>query len=218
MQEILQKTDLFRGMSGMDIEHILNCLGSRKHTYQKSQYIFMEGEPNPKVGIVLSGLVQAIKETKNGDCILINQLKPGEIFGLSHVCAQLDRLPISIIAVEHSEILFIELNQLVQTCHNACKFHIDMIKNALWVLAQKNIFLDTKMNYIAHKTIRERLTAYLQDQELKFNNATFEIPFNREKLADFLCVDRSALSRELGHMKEEGLIEYKKNRFKINRL
>jgi len=218
MQHILRKTDLFRGMSDMDIEHILNCLGSRKHIYHKGQYIFMEGETNPKVGIVLSGSVQAIKETRNGDCILINQMKPGEIFGLSHVCAQVEKLPLSIVAADNCEILFIELNQLVQTCHNACKFHIDMIKNALWVLARKNLFLDTKMYYISHKTIRERLVTYLQDQEHKFNSSEFEIPFNREKLADFLCVDRSALSRELGNMKDEGLIEYKKNWFKINQL
>jgi len=215
MINILAETDLFRGMSNMDITHILGCLGSRKHLYQKGQYVFMEGETNPKVGIVLSGKVQAVKSTKNGDSILINQLKTGDIFGLSHVCAQVKKLPVSIVVVEHSEILFIELNQLVQTCHKACQFHVDMIKNALWILAQKNLFLDTKMYYISHKTIKERLTTYLENQEISLNSSEFEIPFNREQLAEFLCVDRSALSRELGNMKDEGLIDYKKNWFKI---
>lgn len=218
MQQILNKSDLFRGMSDLDIKHILGCLGSRKQPYKKGQYIFMEGEGHPKVGVVLSGKVQAIKETRNGDVILINQLKAGDIFGLSHVCAQVEKLPLSIVAIDASEILFIELNQLVQTCHKACQFHVDMIKNALWILARKNLFLDTKMYYISHKTIKERLITYLQDQEMYFNNSEFEIPFNREELAEFLCVDRSALSRELGNMKEEGLIDYKKNWFKMSPL
>ena len=95
MINILAGTDLFRGISNMDIDHILGCLGSRKHLYQKGQYIFMEGETNPMVGIVLSGKVQAVKGTKNGDSILINQLKSGDIFGLSHVCAQIKKLPVS---------------------------------------------------------------------------------------------------------------------------
>ncbi|HZK61577.1 MAG TPA: Crp/Fnr family transcriptional regulator [Anaerovoracaceae bacterium] len=215
MINILAGTDLFRGISNMDIDHILGCLGSRKHLYQKGQYIFMEGETNPMVGIVLSGKVQAVKGTKNGDSILINQLKSGDIFGLSHVCAQIKKLPVSIVAVEYSEILFIELTQLVQTCHKACQFHVDMIKNALWILAQKNLFLDTKMYYISHKTIKERLITYLEDQEISLNSSEFEIPFNREQLAEFLCVDRSALSRELGKMKDQGLIDYKKNWFKL---
>ncbi|MBK5246638.1 MAG: Crp/Fnr family transcriptional regulator [Peptostreptococcaceae bacterium] len=215
MINILAETELFRGISNMDITHILGCLGSRKNSYQKGKYIFMEGETNPKVGIILSGKVQVVKETKNGDLILINQLKTGDIFGLSHVCSQIKKLPISILAVEPSEILFIELNQLVQTCGKACQFHVEMIKNALWILARKNLFLDTKMYYISHKTIKERLTTYLDDQAISSNSSEFEIPFNREQLAEFLCVDRSALSRELGNMKDEGLIDYKKNWFKL---
>ena len=215
MITILAETDLFRGMSAMDIAHILGCLGSRKNSYKKGQYVFMEGEANPKVGIVLSGKVQAIKQTKNGDLILINQLEVGDIFGLSHVCAQIKKLPLSILAVEPSEILFIELNQLVQTCEKACVFHVEMIKNALWILARKNLFLETKMYYISHKTIKERLTTYLDDQAISLNSSEFEIPFNREELAEFLCVDRSALSRELGNMRERGMIEYKKNWFKL---
>lgn len=215
MINILAGTDLFRGMSNMDITHILGCLGSRKNSYHKGQYVFMEGETNPKVGIILSGKVQVVKGTKNGDLILINQLKAGDIFGLSHVCAQIKNLPISILAVEPSEILFIELNQLVQTCEKACQFHVEMIKNALWILARKNLFLDTKMYYISHKKIKERLTTYLDDQAISSNSSEFEIPFNREQMAEFLCVDRSALSRELSNMKDEGLIDYKKNWFKL---
>jgi len=215
MIDILAGTDLFRGMSEMDITQILGCMGSRKHLYNKGQYIFMEGETRPKVGIIISGKVQIVKETKKGDSMLINQLKVGEIFGLSHVCAQVEKLPVSIIAVDSSEILFIELNQLVQTCHNACQFHVDMIKNALWILARKNLFLDAKMHFISHKTIRERLITYLEEQEITVHSSEFKIPFNREQLAEFLCVDRSALSRELGNMKDEGLIDYKKNWFKL---
>jgi CRP-like cAMP-binding protein len=216
MLQILKKCQLFRGMTEADIQHILNCLGSRKKTYRRNEYIFMEGEKQPKVGVILSGTVQAIKETKNGGLILINQMNAGDTFGLSYVCAQTDYLPISIISTDQSEVLFIELDQLVRTCHNACQFHIDMIKNALWILAQKNLFLDTKMYYISHKTIRERLMTYLEDQETRADSREFEIPLNREQLADFLCADRSALSRELGHLKEEGILDYKKNWFRMN--
>lgn len=217
MENILKKSDLFRGMSEEDIKHILSCLGSSKKTFRKNEYIFMEGETNPKVGIIISGNVQAIKETKAGGLILINQMKAGDIFGLSYVCAQTNYLPISIISIDKSEVLFIDLNQLVQTCRNACQFHINMIKNALWILAQKNLFLDTKMFYLSHKTIRERLITFLEEEENKANSPEFIIDFNREQLADFLCVDRSSLSRELSHLKDEGILDYKKNWFKIHR-
>ena len=90
-----------------------------------------------------------------------------------------------------------------------------MIKNALRILAEKNLFLDNKLYYISHKTIRDRIQSYLEDQESLHDSNEFEISFNREQLADFLCVDRSALSRELSHMKKEGIIDYKRNWFRV---
>lgn len=216
MITILEKSPLFSGMTPDEIQHILNCLGNRRKAYRKNEYIFMEGEENPKVGVILSGSVQAIKETKSGGLILINQMYPGDTFGLSYVCADVKHLPISIISGGNTEILFIELDQLVRTCQNACQFHVDMIKNALRILAEKNLFLDSKLYYISQKTIRERIQSYLEDQESRHESSEFEVPFNREQLADFLCVDRSALSRELSNMKKEGIIDYRKNWFQLH--
>ena len=215
MIEILQKSPLFAGMDPGEIQHILQCLGNRQKRYRKNEYIFMEGEQKPRVGVILSGSVQAVKETKSGGLILINQMFPGDTFGLSYVCADVKYLPISIISAENTDILFIELDQLVRTCHNACQFHVEMIKNALRILAEKNLFLDNKLYYISHKTIRDRIQSYLEDQESRHDSNEFEISFNREQLADFLCVDRSALSRELSHMKKEGIIDYKRNWFRV---
>ncbi len=214
MIEILQKSPLFRRMDAGEIQHILRCLGNHRKQYRRQEYIFLEGEPAPRFGILLSGAVQIIKETKAGGRILISQIFPGDAFGLSYVCAGVSYLPISVQAADRSEILFIELEQLVQTCQNACRFHVDMIKNALRLLAEKNLFLDSRLYYISHKTIRERLQSYLEDQEAR-QGKEFDIPLNREELADFLCADRSALSRELGRMKQEGIIDYHKNSFRI---
>lgn len=215
MNEILQKNELFQNMNPEEIRMVLGCIGGRTKNYRKGEYVFMEGEGIPRAGIVLKGTVHALKLTGGGDELLVNRIGAGEVFGLAHVCAGVTHIPLSLLVTEPSEVLFIEFHHLVHTCRNACGFHTEVIKNTLRVLARKNLLLDSKLYYLSHKTIRERILSYLEDQSLRAGSPVFTIPFNRKEMAEFLCADRSALSRELSSLRDEGLLDFQKNKFRL---
>ena len=111
--------------------------------------------------------------------------------------------------------LLLDINLMLRTCNKACQFHQRLISNLLKIIATKNMILTRKMSYITHKTIRGRLLAFLEDQAERAKSNIFEIPFNRNELADYLCVDRSAMSRELGRMKKEGLLDFDRKTFRL---
>lgn len=147
--------------------------------------------------------------------MIIGMLEPGSLFGETYACMGLSRIPVSVGAIEDCSVLLLDINRMLKICNNSCVFHQRLVANLLNIIATKNMQLNRKMSYITHKTIRGRLLAYLEDQAEKANSDTFEIPFNRNELADYLCVDRSAMSRELGRMKKEGLLDFNRRTFRL---
>ena len=147
--------------------------------------------------------------------MIIGSLEPGNLFGETYACMGLAKIPVSVEAVEDCSVLLLDINRMLRTCNNACMFHQQLISNLLNIIATKNMLLNKKMSYITHKTIRGRLLAFLEDQAEHANSNVFEIPFNRNELADYLCIDRSAMSRELGRMKKEGLLDFDRKAFRL---
>ena len=111
--------------------------------------------------------------------------------------------------------MFLNGKKLLNTCDNGCRFHHTLIRNLLGIVAQNNMYLNQKIKYTSRKTTREKLMAYLTDQAKMKGSNDFTIPFNRQELADYLGVDRSALSNELSKMQREGLLQVEKNRFRL---
>lgn len=124
---------------------------------------------------------------------------------------------VSVLASERCEILFLEIQRVFTVCSPACGYHSRLIRNLLTIMARKNLMLTRKIDHMSQRTIREKVMAYLSCEAERWGNEAFEIPFNRQQLADYLAVDRSALSAELSRMQKDGLIEYGKNRFRIIR-
>lgn len=215
MYNILKKQILFSEINTDDIRHILSCMNSQQQKFKKGAYIFIAEDSYPRVGILLSGKAQIIKENYHGDRMIIGNIKTGSLFGETYACMGLDKIPVSVEATEDCSALLLDVNLMLTTCENSCVFHNKLISNLLKVVATKNMQLNKKMSYITHKTIRGRLLAYLEDQAETADSAYFEIPFNRNELADYLCVDRSALSREMGRMKKEGLLDFDKKAFRL---
>lgn len=215
MNKILLQHPLFAEINQQDINHILSCMDSRQQKFARGSFIFLAEESYPKLGILLSGRAQVIKENIFGDKMIIGNLEPGHLFGETYACMGLPKIPVSVEAVEDCSVLLLDINRMLRTCNNACVFHQKLISNLLNIIATKNMMLNKKMSYITHKTIRGRLLAYLEDQAEKANSNVFEIPFNRNELADYLCVDRSAMSRELGRMKKEGLLDFSRKAFRL---
>ncbi|MFZ2538525.1 MAG: Crp/Fnr family transcriptional regulator [Oscillospiraceae bacterium] len=213
--DVLKSVSLFDRINGNELESILKCLHSEVKTYKKDRMVFMAGDKISSIGIVLSGQVQVIKEDIMGNRAILTELCSGEIFGETFVCAGILTIPVTVLAVGDCEIMFIDYKQIITTCSSACIFHTDLIENMLKLIASKSMFLNQKIDILSKRSTREKLLSYFLIQMEKSKSKHFTIPFSREELADFLCVDRSALSRELSKMRDEGLLKYNKNVFEL---
>ncbi len=213
--EIINQCPLFRGITDSDLSTLLKCLSASERRYVKGDIVFMTGEPVTSVGIVLSGGVHVVQEDFWGNRTILANVRPSGLFGEAHSCAGTEKLPISVIAVENSTVLLIDFKRIITSCPSACSFHTGLILNMLRIMAKKNVFLTQKMEHITRKSTREKLLSYLSAEAQERGTSKFEIPFNRQELADYLAVDRSAMSNELSKMQNEGLLSYERNRFNL---
>jgi CRP-like cAMP-binding protein len=209
----LSQISLFRGIHPDELSGMLDCLNARKSAYKKRDILLLEGQAASSVGIVLSGKVQVVKEDFMGNRNMMAEISPGNLFAESFCCARTDRLPITVVSAAESEILWIDYQRVVSTCSLACKFHSRLIENMLSILASKNILLNQKIEHLARRTTRGKLLSYLSDQAAQHGSREFDIPFNRQELADYLCVDRSAMSSELCKLRDEGVLQFHLNHF-----
>lgn len=204
---------LFRGFTEEETESVLKCLSAVSRSYKKDEYIFRMGDTITTVGMVITGSVQVMREDYWGDRQIIAGIGEGQIFGESYACAVGEPLMVSVMAAENTEVMFLEVRKLLTVCPMACQFHSRVIQNLLTVIAGRNLTLTTKIDHMSKKTIREKVLSYLSFQAEKEGKGSFDIPFNRQQLADYLAVDRSALSAELSKMQKEQIISYDKNHF-----
>ena len=213
--EILSQCPLFSGISREDLSGMLQCLGARSVSYEKGRTVFLEGDPALWVGVVLTGEVQILREDLDGNRSILAAAGPGQLFGEVFACAQLDRLPVTVIASADSRILQLACRRIIETCSQSCIFHSQLIHNLLKIVARKNLMLNQKIDFISRRTTREKLMAYLTAQAKAADSRIFSIPYNRQELADYLGVERSAMSAELGKLKKEGTIDFHRNPFTL---
>ena len=206
---------MFNGINESEIDGMLKCLNARTMLYKKNEYILRNGETVNSIGMVLEGLALVEKEDIWGNRTIISEISPGSLYAESYAC--LSKLPaeISVIASDNTTVMLFDIRRILTTCSSSCGFHTKLIQNLLYTIAQKNVLLTKKMEYISKKTIKEKLLAYLSSEAMKAGSPTFNIPFNRQELADFLSVDRSALSSEISRLQKKGIISCRKNAFTI---
>ena len=149
----------------------------------------------------------------NDNITILAKLTVSEIFGEVFACAEIFHSPVTIQAIEQTEVLFIDYSRIFTSCTNACHFHAQLIKNMLKLMAQKNLMLNQKIEILSKRTTRDKLLCFFDFQRGAANE--FSIPFNREEMANYLCVDRSAMSNELCKMRDDGLIKFNRNTFEI---
>lgn len=211
----LKNSVLFYGIGTSEIEAMLNCLSAVKRTFEKGEFVWRAGDHITNMGLVLTGSVHVIEEDFWGNRTILAESSEGQMFGDAYACMPSVELGISVIAAGKSEILFLDVQKVITVCTSACEFHTRLIRNLLSVLADKNLMLTQKIKHMAKRSTREKLLSYLSEESLKQKNARFEIPFNRQQLADYLCVDRSAMSSELCKLKKEGILDFQKNSFHL---
>lgn len=213
--DILKNCPLFASIKESDFAPLLSCVNAYSKPYLAGEYIFLSGNQVNYVGIVLSGALELIKENPAGLRHILDFVGPSNMFGEGIVCTQSRISTVTVIAKEDSDIIFIPYERIIKTCSSSCSFHHQIIKNMMMLLGEKNNVLNHKIELLALKGMREKLATYLLYEAQKQNNLTFQIIPNRNELAEYLNVSRSSMSRELGRMKDLGLIDYYQNSFKI---
>lgn len=211
--ENIKDNPLFNNIEQSDIPALLGCLSSVNKSYSKGEIVFNTGDEINSIGLILSGAVRVIQDDENGDRSIIAEIPFGQLFAEALVCSGVKFYPVTVEAVEKTEILYLNYKKLITTCNNSCVFHSKLVENMLRLLAIRNITLNQKIDILSKRTTQEKILCYLKYESKGANK--FTIPFNREALANYLCVDRSAMSNELSKMQKEGLISFNKNLFKL---
>lgn len=212
---ILRKCALFHNMSDNDILNIIHCMDITSRTFQADSYLFFLNDTVNSVGIILEGEVEIVKETITGGRHILSILSDSDIFCEGIVCTSTRISPVTARTRTAATICFIPFERILKTCSNSCDFHTHLIHNMMLILGEKNLFLNHKIDLLTLKGMREKLATYLLTFSKQVNSNQFNLPFNRNELAEFLNVSRTSMCRELGRMKEECLIDYHLNRIKI---
>ncbi len=212
---VLKKTKLFAGVNEEEIVSMLSCLGARIRTYNKGEYVLHQGEHLSDILVLAEGSLHIQKDDYWGNRSILGHITVGEIFGEAYTAPESGALLNDVIAVESSAVFFFDVKRVITTCSSACRFHTMVVQNLFFAISEKNRSLVQKLDYLSRRSTREKLITYLSEEAKKQNSAYITIPFNRQQLADYLSVDRSAMSNELCKMRDEGLLEFEKNHFKL---
>ena len=212
---ILKRTQLFAGVGDEEIISMLSCLNARLNNFKKGEYVLRQGEHLSDIIVLVEGSLHVQKDDYWGNRSLLNQIDVGEMFGEAYVAPASGGVLNDVIAVNDSTVILFDVRRILTTCPTACRFHAMVVKNMFFAISEKNRQLVQKLGHMSKRSTREKLISYLSEEAKRSNSPNFTIPFNRQQLADFLSVDRSAMSNELCKMRDEGLIEFEKNQFKL---
>lgn len=218
--EILESVPLFRGISEEERQQMLDCLRAQQQRFAAGAVILLAGDPADRVGVLLEGRAQVIREEFSGNRTILTGLNPGDLFAEAFACASGEHktLPVTVLAVAESVVLWMDYRKILRACPAGCAFHHRLVENMLAVVADKNLMLNRRIGHLSKRSTREKLLSYLSEQAALHGSAAFSIPFDRQQLADYLCVERSAMSTVLSKLREEGVLEVERNRFRLKQL
>ena len=206
---------LFAGINSEEINGLLMCINAHTKDAAKGEMILSEGEPAESLGIVLEGAVQIVREDYDGSRSIIAHIEAGGMFAETFACAGIARMPVSVVMSQNGKVLLIKARRVLQPCSHCCAHHNLLMMNLMKILAGKNLLSNQKMEILSQKTTREKLLTYLRIEAKNKASAAFAIPFDRQELADYLGVDRSGLSTEIGKLQKEGVLRCDRKNFEL---
>ncbi len=216
MKCTLANTQLFRGIAQAEIDSLLRCLGATERTCKKGEIIFMEGSPTEQIGVVISGMVIIELSDVWGNNSVLSSIGPGGTFAEAYACVPDEPLMVNVTAAEDATILLLNVGRMLTPCSHSCACHLGLIRNLLTLCAGKNLQLSRRILHTGPKLIRKRLLSYFSECIKRGGSYSFDIPYNRQQLADYLGVERSALSNELSLMQRDGILRYNRNHFVVS--
>ena len=212
-EEFLAQTALFKGSTPGEIQGMLGCLDARERHYEQGECIHRMGDVIKTVGVVLSGSVRIESVDVWGNVSVVGVMPAGGMFGEAYAAVPDEPLMVNVVAAEDCAVLFLNVRKVLTTCSHACPNHSRTSNNMTAIIARRSLALSRRIFHVAPKTIRGKVLAYLSDEAERAGSRSFTIPFDRQQLADYLGVDRSALSAELSRMQKAGLIETRRSHF-----
>jgi len=212
--DVIKTVPLFKDIQGSELEAMLDCLGGETRTLRKGEAVLLAGGRPRQIGVVLSGLLHITREDYDGNETLIAAVSPLEIFGEAMCCAGVEESPVTILAADDAIVLLLRYASIVHVCQSACGCHQKLVENMLYLVASRNMYLQERLEIMSIKSVRSKVLRYLESLAAK-QGRNIVVPFNKTKMAEYLCVERTALAHELARMRKDGLIEYRKNIFRL---
>lgn len=212
---ILKNTQLFSGVSEAEVASLLTCLNATMRTYQKGEYLYRRGSRLEHIAVLVDGELHIQRDDYWGNRSILERVDVGGMFGEAYLAPESGVTVNDVVAAKNSTVMFFDVRRVITTCSSACRFHTSVVQNLFFSISEKNRTLEQKLGHMSRRTTREKLISYLSEESRRHNSSTFTIPFNRQQLADFLSVDRSAMSNELSKLQNEGLLTYHKNQFTL---
>lgn len=212
---MLKHSSLFQGLDEPEIEAVRGCLAPVLRRYKKGEFIIRSGDPITSVALLVKGTAIVIKEDIYGRRLILQEIAPGQVFAESFACLSKMPAEVSVEAQEDSEVMTFDVTSIVSVCPSGCEYHARVVRNLMMILADKNVSLTRKVDVLSKRTIRDRLLSYLSSESLRQGKSFFTIPYNRQQLADYLSVDRSALSAEISKLQKEGVLTSHRNEFHL---
>ncbi len=213
--DLFLSNPLFAGIVPEELSAMLGCLSPRIADVPKGEPVFLEGDEAGFIGFVLDGAIQIVRDDFYGNRSILSHAGQGEVFAEAFACAQVAHMPVSGYAIRDSKVVIFSCRKMLTVCTSACRFHNQLVRNLLTVVAQRNLDLGKKIQVMSQKTTREKLMAYLLSQAKIAGKAEFTIPLDRQALADYLGVERSAMSAELSKLRKEGILDTKGSYFHL---
>ena len=210
---VIRSSPLFSGISDEELAAMLSCLQAETKEFPKDAFVLRAGDTAESIGLVLTGSVLVLQEDVWGNRNILSKAGPGQTFAAAFACAPGARLNASVLAETPVTAIFLNVKRILNVCPSACVHHNRIIRNLLGELAEKNLRFSEKLAHMGQRTTRSKLMSYLSAEAQRFGKTEFDIPFSRQQLADYLGVERSGLSLELGKMRDEGLLDFRKSHF-----
>ena len=210
---VIKDSSLFTGILEEELAELLSCLDAKKEDFPKEAFLLRAGDKVESIGLVLAGKALIIQEDIWGNRNIVSKIGPGQSFGEAFACVPLASANVSVVAETPVTVLYLNVNRILNICSSACRHHSLIIHNLLEEMAAKNLRFSQKLTHMGQRTTRSKLMSYLSAEAQRLGSYEFDIPFSRQQLADYLGVERSGLSVELGKLQEEGVLEYRRNHF-----
>ncbi len=210
---VIRSAQLFSGISAEELTAMLSCLKAEKKDFPRDGFVLRAGDTADSIGLVLAGTVLIIQEDIWGNRNILSKAGPGQAFAAAYACVPGAKLNMSVIAETPVTVMFLNVSRILNVCPSACSHHSRIIRNLLGELAGKSLNLNEKLTHMGQRGTRSKIMSYLSAEAQRLGKYEFDIPFSRQQLADYLGVERSGLSLELGKMKKDGVLDYRKNHF-----